>query len=134
VTDASSVFPGDEFIPDLAIDGDPATSWFSAGGGRASFTWQSTTDVFIDQVIVVGNAGNANPDFRTGFGFESVDIIVFDSGGNELFRQTASLAGTPDPDVSVSPQVTGFAVVLEFTGGEASNCGGFAELTVIGSA
>jgi hypothetical protein len=89
--------------------------------------------VSIDQITVIGNAANAKPNFRTGFGFESVDIVVIDSGGGEVFRQTVSLAGTPDPDVTVTPHVTGFAVVLEFSGGEAPNCGGFAELAVSGS-
>jgi hypothetical protein len=130
-TAASSTFSG-EFPASLAVDGDTSTSWFSSGGGSAEYTWQAPSSVFIDQINITGNAGNENPDFRTGFGYESVDVVVVDSGGNEVFRETHSLAGTPDPDVTVSPHVKGLAVVLQFSGGEASNCGGFAELEIIG--
>jgi hypothetical protein len=130
---ASTTFSAD-FPASLAVDGDPSTSWFSSGGGSSTYTWQALDTVTIDFINITGNAANANPDFRTGFGYESVDVVVVDSSGTEVFRETHSLAGTPDPAVTVAPHVKGLAVVLEFSGGEASNCGGFAELEVVGSA
>ena len=48
------------------------------------------------------------------------------------FRQEVALPGTPDPDVTVSPNVVGTAVDLYFEGHESPDCGGFAELRVYG--
>ncbi len=50
---ASSVFPGGQFPPTLALDGDPTTSWFSAGdaeGPTSSLTWTHPNDDLITEV------------------------------------------------------------------------------------
>jgi hypothetical protein len=126
-----------EFPASLAIDGDVTTSWFSAGsdsdGSTSTFAWGpgDQSNVFIESITVVSNADHANPDFRTGFGFSEVLIQV---GGPDgiVYEETVSLDGTPDPNVTVEPGVVGNVVYLHFSGHEASNCGGFAELVVVG--
>jgi hypothetical protein len=68
--------------------------------------------------------------FRTGYGFETVTIQVFTAADDLVFEETVSLDGSPDPDVHVEPNVIGQWIHLTFTGGEAPDCGGFAELYV----
>jgi hypothetical protein len=87
--------------------------------------------VFIESITVVSNADHANPDFRTGFGFDEVLVQVVGDDG-VVFEQRVSLDGTPDPNVTVEPGVVGNSILLHFSGHEASNCGGFAELIVVG--
>ena len=74
---ASSVFDtllGPAYEADLAVDGNVATSWFSAGpeadGTASTYQWYTQFDHCIDGVAIIGNAMHANPDFREGFGFE----------------------------------------------------------------
>ena len=130
---ASSVFGGNQFPAGLAVDGSNATSWFSAGGGTATYTWDlGDVGAFIDAVQIIGNAANETPRFRTGFGFEGVTITVFD-GETQTYSEPFGLGGTPDPDVTARPGVVGTRIVLDFTGGESAECGGFAELIVSGS-
>ena len=88
--------------------------------------------VTIEQLIrIAGNGGHSNPDFRTGFGFAFVTVQILDAGGNLVWQDEAGLPGTPDPTVSFTPNVEGLTVVLIFANHEASNCGGFAELSVL---
>ncbi len=130
---ASSTFPG--YPASLAVDGDPTTSWFSTGPGPggtpSTFRWTGKRDDRIDSITVQSNRLNSNPAFRTGYGFGSVTIQVLDGSQNVVYATTVDLPGTPDPDVTVSPQVVGRSVVLILAGHEAPNCGGFAELTII---
>ena len=132
---ASSDF-SPQFASRFAVDGDPTTSWFSAGptvdGPTSRFRWTYSEDELITFVRVVGNGGNSNLDFRRNFGFESVTIRVLDDSGQVDFEQTVSLPGTPDPDAVVQPGVRGHIIELEFSGSEAikKDCGGFAELKV----
>ena len=127
-----------QFPASLAVDGDPTTSWFSGGsnadGDTSTFAWGSPSDALfnIDTVKVVSNAANSTPDFRSGFGFEQVEVVVARKG-KTVWSQTVPLPGTPDPDVTVHPGVVGDRVYLYLTGHEAANCGGFAELIVKGS-
>jgi hypothetical protein len=128
---ASSDFPGGEFPAALAADGSDATSWFSAGGGTATYSWDlGGRAAFIDAITVVGNS--AHPQFPTNFGFGAVTVTVLD-GATEVSSQTFELPGTPDPDITARPGVTGTRIVLDFSGGEDPSCGGFAELVVSGS-
>jgi hypothetical protein len=126
-----------EFPASLAIDGDPTTSWFSAGsdsdGATSTFAWgpADQSSLFIESITVVSNADHANPDFRTGFGFSEVQIQVVGADG-VVWEEVVSLDGTPDPTITVEPGVVGNAILLHFGGHEASNCGGFAELIVVG--
>lgn len=130
---ASSVFGGNQYPAGLAVDGNTATSWFSAGGGSATYTWDlGDASAFIDTVRIISNAGNATTAFRTNFGFEGVTVTVFD-GDEQTYFETFGLAGTPDPDVTSRPGVVGSRIVLDFTGGESADCGGFGELIVSGS-
>ncbi|MGI9604366.1 MAG: discoidin domain-containing protein, partial [Acidimicrobiales bacterium] len=132
VISASSVYSG-EFTADLAIDGDPSTSWFSADGGTATYAWDAGGTRLIESVQIISNGSHSNPSFQTGFGFDSVTVIVEDEGGGDIWTETYDLSGTPDPDVIALPAVEGAAVVLSFSGGEDPTCGGFAELIVVGS-
>ena len=131
---ASSEFSS-EFPAGLATDGDPTTSWFSAGsnedGATSVYAWVAGGSVFIDQVEVLSNARHENPDFQTGFGFGSVRIQVI-SDGEVVYEETRDLPGTPDPDVTFSPGVVGDRILLFFNDHEDPTCGGFAELIVTG--
>jgi hypothetical protein len=134
---SSSEFPGGDFPADLAIDGDPTTSWFSAGprdDGVTVFGWvpAETLPVQIDSITIVSN--ELHPEFPTGYGFEEVTVDVSDAEFNIVFTETLSLSGTPDPTVVVTPNVRASFVSLTFRGSEALDCGGFAELIIIGSA
>ncbi|MGQ0824236.1 MAG: DUF6777 domain-containing protein [Actinomycetota bacterium] len=136
ISNFSSEFPGGEFPVGLAIDGDVTTSWFSAGpdGGDTEesfldFSLPAATN--ISKLEIVGNAANANPDNREGFGFAGVSIQIFE-GGTSVFSAFEELPGTPDPDVSVTPNVSGDRVRVAFGGHEARDCGGIAELRVYG--
>jgi hypothetical protein len=114
----------------LAIDGNPRTSWFSAGpdNGTTTFVWQGPQS-FLQTVTVVSN--RAHPQFPRNFGFGNVTMQVWNEAGAKVFEQSSALPGTPDPDVTFTPNVTGNKVYLYFTGSEASNCGGFAELKIV---
>jgi hypothetical protein len=129
---ASTTYPG--YAAAAAVDGDVTSSWFSAGsqadGQDSTFTWHGLRDDLIASVTILSNADHATPDFRTGFGFESVTIQVLDSAGALAFEETLALPGTPDPHVTVKPGVVGRSVHLTFTGHEAPDCGGFAELQI----
>jgi serine/threonine-protein kinase len=129
---ASTTYPG--YAAAGSVDGDVTTSWFSAGsqadGQDSTFTWQGLRDDLVADITLLSNAENATPEFRTGFGFEFVTIQLLDSAGAIVFEETVALPGTPDPHVTVHPGVVGRAVHLIFTGHEAPDCGGFAELQV----
>jgi hypothetical protein len=121
-----------EYPAALVVDGDVSTSWFSAGsqqdGPTTTFTWTYPRDEFITHIRVIGNG--AHPEFPQGFGFGSVTIRVLDELRQPDFEQTVSLDGSPDPDAVVQPGVFGRIIELTFSGGEAPDCGGFAELEV----
>jgi serine/threonine-protein kinase len=129
---ASTTYPG--YAAADSVDGDVTTSWFSAGtradGQDSTFTWQGQRDDLIASITLLSNADHATPEFRTGFGFGFVTVQVLDSAGVVVFEESVSLPGTPDPHVTVNPGVVGRAVHLIFTGHEAPDCGGFAELQV----
>jgi hypothetical protein len=118
----------------LAIDGNPATSWFSRGsnvdGPTTTFTWTYPREELITHVKIVSNAANSTVAFRRNYGYASVTIRVLDAANAIDFEQTVPLPGTPDPDAFVQPGVRGRSVQLVFSGGEAPDCGGFAELEV----
>jgi hypothetical protein len=139
VVDASSTFGGNDFPASLAVDGDVTTSWFSAGdrdGEDSTYTWSlpGSGQMTFTTIGIVGNAQNARRDFRTGFGFDSVDVRVVDLSGQVTFEDTVSLAGTPDPDVSLDANAVGHEIVLVFHHHESPACGGFAELQVMATA
>lgn len=130
---ASTTSPG--YPAELSIDGDPTTSWFSTGpepnGVPTRFEWTQGRDDLITTIYLHGNGENGTPDFRTHYGFGSVTVRVLDASGNVVFEQKdIPLPGTPDPDVTVHPNVTGRTVVLLFSGHESKDCGGFSELQV----
>jgi len=136
VVRASSIYNGNEFPAALSVDGDATTSWFSAGPGKdgaTTYTWTGTRDDFIATLTILNNELHERPDFRTGFGFGHVRIEVFAAGKADalpVFRQDVDLPGTPDPNITVNPNVRGGIVVLTFTGSEDPACGGFSELQV----
>jgi hypothetical protein len=135
IVGASSTF--NNFEPALAVDGDLSSSWFSTGpepgNAPTDYSWTMGVDRCLERVLLVGNALNENPNFRTNFGFESMVVRVFDSGNDLVFEQTHGLVGTPDPDTNIDlGGVVGNRVVLSLTGHEDPSCGGFSELQVIG--
>lgn len=130
---ASTTSPG--YPAELSIDGDPTTSWFSTGpepnAVPTRYEWTHSRDDLITTVYLHGNGENATPDFRTGYGFGKVTVQVLDGGGNLVFEQKdIPLPGSPDPDVTVHPNVAGRTIVLLFSGHESPDCGGISELQV----
>jgi len=79
---------------------------------------------------LISNREHRVVDFRTGYGFGWVTVQVLDAQGNVVFEESASLEGTPDPDIRVTPNMIGRSVRFIFTGGEAPDCGGFGELKI----
>jgi hypothetical protein len=120
-----------------AVDLDPATSWFSIGPHSSStvidYTWSVSGPVEIGAVLVAGNGENATPEFRTGFGFARVDIAIL-QGGSLVTSVSHALDGTPDPNAFVEfPEGTfGDTVRMRFSGPESLDCGGVAEVLVLG--
>ncbi len=129
---ASSSTPG--YGSSLAVDGNESTSWFSLGsnvdGDTSTFRWSAPSDVHITRVDIDGNAQNARPDFRNKFGYNSVTVQVLTADGSVVFTRDVDLPGTPDPNISVAPDMVGRTIVLLLHGHEAPDCGGFAELRV----
>jgi hypothetical protein len=133
VVEASSIYDS-TYPASLATDGDLSTSWFSAGAvkgdGIPTFVWTGVQEDFIASIDVISNRDHKVVAFRTGFGFGTVTVQVFNAADELVFQETVSLDGTPDPDVHVEPNVVGQWILLTFSGGEAPDCGGFAELRV----
>jgi len=132
VVDASSIYDS-TFPAALVLDGDLSTSWFSAGpdaDGTSTFVWTGVQEDLIASIELISNRENQVVDFRTGYGFGSVTVQVFNAEDILVFEETVNLDGTPDPDVRVEPNVVGQWIWLVFTGSEALDCGGFAELLV----
>ena len=133
VVGASTVFDG--FPPILSADDDLSSSWFSTGPDTqpTAYSWTLNDERCISQVKLIGNALHSNPAFREGFGFGGVTVKVLDRNSELVFTQSRPLEGTPDPDVTVDTGgVLGSRVVLEFTGHENADCGGFSELEITG--
>lgn len=127
---ASSVY-SDQFAVGLAVDGSAGSSWFSAGGGTATYTWAVDQPVDVTTVAIISNAAHDFPDFRTGFGFEAVTVRLL-LAGEEIASFDYALPGTPDPDVVVElgDPIAADQIVLDFSGGEDPTCGGFSELRI----
>ena len=133
IVEASSIYDS-TYPASLATDGDSGTSWFSAGAIKGdsapTFVWTGVQEDFIASIDLVSNRGHEVVAFRTEYGFASVTVQVYTADDILVFEETLSLDGTPDPDIHVEPNVVGQWIRLEFTGGEAPDCGGFAELRV----
>ncbi|MFN8383530.1 MAG: protein kinase [Anaerolineales bacterium] len=130
--EASSIFDS-TFPASLGIDGDPTTSWFSAGpdtDGTSTYVWTGSQEDFIATIELISNRENKVDDFRTGYGFEWATVQVYTAQDKLVFEESVSLAGTPDPDILVTPNVVGQWVRFVFTGSEAPDCGGFGELKI----
>ena len=134
VVGASSVFDG--YPPILSADGDVSSSWFSEGpkmgGGPTVYSWTLSNAHCIARIELTGNGLHSNPAFREDFGFGEVTVRVLD-GASVVFEREVALDGTPDPDVMVETGgVRATRLLLEFTGHENVDCGGFSELRVTG--
>ncbi|HET9588905.1 MAG TPA: protein kinase [Anaerolineales bacterium] len=131
--EASSIYDS-TYPASLGVDGDLSTSWFSAGAikgdANPTYVWTGEQDDFIASIELISNREHDVVAFRTGYGFGEVTVQVLDAQGNVVFEESASLEGTPDPDVLVTPDVVGRSVRMIFTGGEAPDCGGFGELRI----
>ena len=130
--DASSIYDS-TFPASLGIDGNPTTSWFSAGpdaDGTSTYVWTGVQEDFIATIDLISNREHDVTAFRTGYGFESVIIQVYNAQDQLVYEETVSLAGTPDPDIQITPNVVGQWIWLVFSGSEALDCGGFAELKI----
>jgi hypothetical protein len=53
-----------------------------------------------------------------------------DASGAVVYEVVQDLAGTPDPNVHLKPNVVGRSVQLLFSGHESVECGGFSELEI----
>ena len=130
---ASSIYDA-TYPASLSVDGDLSTSWFSAGsaGGddNPTYVWTGLQDDFIASIELISNREHQVVDFRTGYGFGWATVQVLDAQGNVVFEESANLQGTPDPDIRVTPNVIGRSIRFIFTGAEAIDCGGFAELKI----
>lgn len=134
---ATSTF-NENFEKELSIDGRLDTSWFSSGpeggGGPSVYGWSTVTDRCIARIEVDDNSQHSQPQFRTGFGFETATVRVLQND-SVLFERTIALPGTPDGPIAVDTGgVEGSRVLLELGGHEDSTCGGFSELRVLGGA
>lgn len=130
--EASSIYDS-TFPASLGVDGDLSTSWFSAGpdeDGTSTYVWTGIQEDFITTIELISNRENQVVDFRTGYGFEWATVQVYDAADNLVFEESVRLAGTPDPDIRVTPNVVGQWIRFVFTGSEAQDCGGFGELKV----
>jgi hypothetical protein len=131
--EASSIYDAN-YPASLATDGDLSTSWFSAGAikgdSNPTYVWTGQQDDFIASIELISNREHQVVDFRTGYGFGSVTVQVLDAQGNVVFEEGASLDGTPDPDITFTPNKFGRSIRFLFSGGEAPDCGGFGELRV----
>ena len=130
--DASSIYDS-TFPASLAIDGDPTTSWFSAGpdeDGITRYVWTGVQEDFIATIDLISNQDNEAVEFRTGYGFESVLIQVYDAQDQLVYEETVSLAGTPDHYIQITPNVVGQWIWILFSGSESPDRGGFSELKV----
>ncbi len=128
---ASTIFDG--FPKELSVDCDTATSWFSTGpepgGVPTIYRWTGARDDLITTIHIISN--HDHPQFPTNFGFGSVTVLVRDAANQIVFQQeNIPLPGTPDPDIVLHPNVVGRVVELLFSGHEADNCGGIAELQI----
>jgi len=140
--EASTIFDDDrdQYGPELARDGDPATSWFSSGpdNGTSELVWTSTRNDCITAVRIRNNTLHDNEDFRLGFGFGGARIRLFQAGSTlPRFEAVADLSGSPDPDVDVEvtgedglPGVMAGAMEIVFSGHEDPTCGGVSEVGV----
>ena len=132
--DASSTYPG--YGADLGVDGNLATSWFSAGasdGPTSEYTWTaSATDVFISDIVLSGNSENSTPDFRTGFDYGSMTVQVLDAAGAPVGAPVDADFPHTSP-VTVPLGSTGRSVQITFKARQSPDCGGFGELAVHGS-
>jgi hypothetical protein len=131
VSASSSFSP--EFPPSLATDGDPTTSWFSAGssdGPFSTFTWKGARDDLITDVTITGNQQHANPAFRKGFGFATTTLEILAANGTVVFTQ--NMPG-PNDQVGVltfHPGVVGRSVLLKLNDHLNPTCGGFSGIRV----
>jgi hypothetical protein len=129
---ASSTYSS-QYPASAAVDGNPATSWFSAGasdGPNSTFTWQGKTDQLITSISITGNEDNSIPANRTGYGYTQTEIQILNSAGTIVFNQTYPGPGDAAHDISASPNVTGETVRLVLMNRESPDCGGFAELKI----
>jgi hypothetical protein len=137
---ASSVFDpwfGSPYSPELSIDDNMGSSWFSAGpepdGTPTIYEWYVQQDHCLDTIEIVGNGDHDEVDFRQGYGYETMVVEVFDTSGSPVYTESFDLSGTPDPTVSIDLDGTlAHRVVLQLSGHEAADCGGFSELVIVG--
>ena len=121
----------------LAVDGDPTTSWFSSGsnhdGPVTTYTWTGPQNFHISSIAIIGNENNSIVAFRNGFGYASSEIQVFNSAGTMTYDQKFAGPGPASTDVHATVNATDQTVKVLLSGGQAADCGGFAELQIMGS-
>jgi len=125
-----------QFPVSAGVDGDPRTSWFSAGardGNTTTYTWTGQRDDRITQVTIVGNAQNSDPANRRGYGYGSVVIQIVDGNGNVVYEQGFSGPSTAVNEVDAHMNVVGRRVILKLSNRESPDCGGFGELNIVAS-
>ena len=129
---ASSTYSS-QYPASAAIDGNPGTSWFSAGasdGPNSTFTWQGKTDQLITTISITGNEDNSIPANRSGYGYAQTEIQVLNSAGTVVFDHTYPGPGDAANDITASPNAVGETVRLILMNRESPDCGGFGELKI----
>ncbi|MCP4046711.1 MAG: hypothetical protein GY732_12080, partial [Gammaproteobacteria bacterium] len=128
---AASSFSGN-FVPDLAIDGNTLTSWFTGVGDAANkrsapfIEVLLPQDVNVAQIRLLGNRQNP-----VGFDFFAGIFQAFDAGGNEIFNSGAVQLPAPSRDVAVPVDINGVRRVRFTSTEDESNTPGLAEIQVI---
>ena len=128
---ASSTAPGDLAAAN-ALDGNRATSWFSAGaseGDDSTFTWTSSVPVSVGSVSLLNNSQNSNPSFQHGYSFASVTAKLLNQGNVVATRDSP----VNDQDVSIDfAGAVGTVLQLILHHHLNPDCGGLAEVIVRG--
>jgi hypothetical protein len=125
-----------QFPTSAGVDGDPHTSWFSAGardGNTTTYTWTGQRDDRITEVYILGNEENSDPNNRRGFGYKNVQIQIVDGNGNVVYDQGFQGPSDQVPEVDAHMNVVGRKVVLRLSNRESPDCGGFGELNIVAS-
>lgn len=97
---ASSVWSA-QWSAKKAIDGDPATSWFSADGDAAALGKQPWIEVLFPEDVSVARVmalGNREPDWPRDYSVIVARVELYDAAGRRLAAQ-GNESGTPAFDI-----------------------------------
>jgi hypothetical protein len=119
----------------MAVDGDPRTSWMSAGAspdGTTTLTLTLQAPATVVSIQVFGNDASSNPAYAAGHGFGSWSVELLDGQGRLLHTYQNSRPGFQE-QTATGPPIAGVASVV-FIGRDpqSSSSAGIGELQVFG--